>query len=166
MTKIKRKILAPAIKVKNTEQIKAAVAKVTSPKKTVVIDRATWRFGGDVSMTGDSIDAKFGETELLNDKGYRCCLGFACQQLYSLTDKKIFNRPEPLNALTRFKWERTVFSKAVRDNDFRTFENLAIDLNDDVTLTREKREAHLTSLFADVGVKLSFTGQYPKGAPK
>lgn len=43
-----------------------------SEKKVLTIERAKWRRGGD-----RDVDLKvFGETALLNEKGYMCCLGF------------------------------------------------------------------------------------------
>ena len=132
--------------------------------KQVVIDRATWRFGGDVSMTGDSIDAKFGRTKLLNDKGFKCCLGFACGQLYGVPENKLRNQIGPAEVIKKTEWEDTVFSKKISENE--TFDSCAIGINDGFIFARKDRESDLISLFADVGIKLSFTGRYPKGAPK
>ena len=49
-----------------------AKAKSTSPIE-VTIDRSKWRCGGDSEKTAHGP----GDTALLGDKGFMCCLGFA-----------------------------------------------------------------------------------------
>jgi len=99
-----------------------------------------------------------GNVLLLNEDGYKCCLGFVCEQLGV---RSILNRSSPKTLevpVDDFNhwdvvwgvshWENTELSKK------------AILINDDVCLTDQEREAQLIELFKKHGHELIFTGEY------
>ena len=55
-----------------------------------ILDYSTWRCGGDV-------DGHLGEgqTALLNEEGYMCCLGQFALQIEGVEEKNILNEGEP-----------------------------------------------------------------------
>ena len=64
-------------------------------KYKVVIDRSKWRTG-DISETYENGEifrsTGLGETKLLNEEGFKCCLGFMTQQI---TKKKVLGFGDP-----------------------------------------------------------------------
>lgn len=134
----------------------------------LIIDRSKWRFGGDGQL---SKLQKFGRTRLLNDAGYKCCLGFACEQLYDWSEKEIKDEGDPTELYTVCSVEAdlddTIFPLSVKlaESEASVFENAAIEINDDFKpVNPSERETKLIELFAQVDVALSFVGEYAPGA--
>lgn len=122
----------------------------------VKIDRAKWRSGSE----GQYSNGK-GESCLLNEDGYRCCLGFAAQQLGGLSDKDLLNKLMPVYLM------REIPRLTVRDDGsgFLPYSNTefskeAANINDSSWIIREQRERSLTQLFAEAGIELTFYGEY------
>lgn len=115
-------------------------------KKEIIIDRSKWRTGADsCNSTGT------GSTLLLNDEGYKCCLGFVTQQA---TKKAIKNKLSPASCgynvpdLTINGANTTLTSEAMR-------------INDSVKTTPEEKEKALKKLFKNNSrYKLKFVGKY------
>lgn len=118
-----------------------------SGPKTFTIDRGRWRFGG-------SYREEWGDTRLLNHEGYLCCLGFwslSCG--LSPEDIKDFSECCRLPLAGKFpSWFM---------DDFNLVEDTFMVANDNPYLKQDEREKLLTKLFADHGVELVFTGEYP-----
>lgn len=130
-------------------------------KKTFVVDRGTWRFGGD------KYNSARGYTALMNEKGLRCCLGFVASQL-GVSDDRLIEAgiPEELRdncglmgvcelpPLTVDKYR----TGSVSDTELSA---KAMAINDD-DLTHQQREQQLTELFNSHGYGLTFEGAYPE----
>ena len=122
-------------------------------KLKVTIDRAKWRCGGDGGPNGNGA----GDTQLLNDSGYMCCLGFIAREANS--DLELLGASEP-DDLKEPIWGLSIPKPgSVRlKNTKLTFD--AIRVNDDEELSFEEREAKLLELFKDSPYELEFVGQY------
>jgi transcription elongation factor Elf1 len=131
-----------------------------SKKIEVVINRATWRTGGNSNKrTGK------GDTRLLNDEGYMCCLGFI-SSCYLKTKKKnskktILNAYEPqcLNCLipelnNKMDEYDQFFDTQLSDR--------AMKINDDIKLKPETKEKKIKELFKNSMYKLKFVGEFTK----
>lgn len=122
-----------------------------------VIDKSKWRCG---ELSPES-SCRLGEgyTELLNDKGYMCCLGQISLQL-GCTKKEIHNLTYPSD-VTKLSVKDNIL---VKDGECTNLSDEAIDINDSTMLTIAEKEKRLTKLFAKEGVKLTFIGS--KGQTK
>lgn len=125
--------------------------------KKVRINRAKWRSGGDLSesYTGE------GDTYLVNDEGYRCCLGFACHQLSNLNLQQLTCIAEPGGLQTVIPLLNYI------DNDYgwncmenTDFSDECVAINDDATITSKQREYKLKRKFKANGIELEFYGEY------
>lgn len=132
--------------------------------KRLVIDRATWARGG-----------KKGITALLNKDGNKCCLGFALldcgveeDSIYDLGLPSDVIAQVPLEARedlgNRLGW----LVQSVGEDNFQYFDDgdavaLAVNINDEPSLSESARESMLKQLFMMNGVELTFTGPYLKG---
>lgn len=130
-------------------------------KNEFVIDRSKWRCGNyGPNAVG------FGDTELLNEEGYMCCLGqIACQLKWpkeviryqgepsecDIEDKKV-NK----SILTR---EIGGYSKIIANSEFA---NEAIDINDNEDTTVKEKEKALKELAKEHGLKIKFVGKATK----
>lgn len=129
-------------------------------KVKVVIDRSKWRTGGN---NGRFITGK-GETMLLNDEGYMCCLGFVCKTANPELDIKGHFYPRTL--------EDTVPGINVPDHiDYfkckhknTQLAHMAAAINDDTCEVRptKEKEASLIKLFENSSYELEFVGEYTK----
>lgn len=110
-------------------------------QRVLTIDRSRWRRGGDESGLGQ------GDTALLNDLGFMCCLGFdalAC----GVPDAVIHGEADPdyIVAVERFPDYATSSRFVIERNyDDTTYTNslsvlAAIEHNDDPTLSESERE--------------------------
>lgn len=123
--------------------------------RRLVIDRATWRWGGD------DLDSKFGDTQLINKAGFKCCLGFdalAC----GISSKSINEVYEPCYVTRKSVWR----DKLKKDSG-RTWAYEAMELNDNGGISNAGREVNLIEHFKyhPMGpVELVFEGEYPEGA--
>lgn len=115
-------------------------------KKEIVINRAKWK----TATRGK------GQTLLLNDEGYKCCLGFLVGQT---TKCKIKGYCVPSSCSNPPK----EFEKSEAHNED-SLENSAIDINDNLSLNDKEREKQLKELFSKKSklYKLKFVGKYNK----
>ncbi len=123
--------------------------------KKVLIDRSHWR-----NARQDRFAHSFGETFLLNDEGYSCCLGFACQQLGGVQKYEMNNIcfPSDLNfKVTSLNEPSKRYESCFVDT---RLSQKAIHINDDRHLSDEDREKALKSLFSKYSIKLEFTGEF------
>ncbi len=119
----------------------------------LTINRAKWRSGSFAPETMNGI----GDVFLLNEQGYRCCLGFFAQAC-GARGMKNKETPCELNYSPILK-QLVKFNKDEYKEDTQ-LSLRAIDINDDENLTPVKREEKLTKLFSKHGIKLTFTGKY------
>lgn len=147
-------------------------------KKVLVINRAKWRNGGDSNDLQDTYDAdkcdKFGETFLLNDDGFMCCLGFdavAC----GIPKNDILNTSDPISlignsedlvdsTLKRYARFRIKSSGGGTWCDNSAAVKAALSANDDSTLTPTTREKRVRAALLKLGWdEVKFVGVAPKG---
>lgn len=129
--------------------------------KTVTIDRSKWvrNISEDVVVKngnecGSKTAAVLGDTNLLNDDGNMCCLGFICNQ--AGVPKTLLN-----NQGFPYSVEHKRVPKYLVENGSNT--NLtyqAIQIND-TFMDGKTRERKLKALFKD-HVKLEFVGKTPR----
>lgn len=130
-------------------------------KIDVVIDRSKWRTGG----TGPN-KTGYGPTQLLNTKGFMCCLGFICKASgYSDEDIGCSYSPEELN------------DKEIQDLSFiekgdglelyynTALSNQAMQINDNKDLSPEEKELKILKLFENSSYNLSFVGEFTRNVP-
>ena len=124
------------------------------------VDRAKWRCGNH----GDKKRGK-GPTELLNDGGYRCCLGFVSSQC-GIADEHMVYVGEPCSLPVRIaKSLDDILVRIAGDDDDETVFNSslsrdAMDINDNAKIGQDERESRLTKLFAKHGHELEFVGEF------
>ncbi len=97
-------------------------------------------------------------SKLLNNDGYKCCLGFyslAC----GLKEEDIQDKIAPMD-LTRELLLSTDLNKLVEDRQGYLFNtsycNKLMTTNAAVYLTDAEREVELTKLFAEIGIEVKF----------
>lgn len=131
--------------------------------KQLIIDRSKWRTGGEgYRHTG------IGDTQLLNDDGYMCCLGFYCLQA-GIPSEDILGvgEPDDIDGVRDFynKFEDMELLLV----DMEPYENLmnktkftiaAISINDKETITPDEREQMIKDHFGSVGIEVVYEGQY------
>ncbi len=125
-------------------------------KFSFTVDRSKWRCGGEgLNKTG------IGATYLLNNQGYQCCLGFACEAagekkesiFYKGTPEKVHNdwgsiiKGHMLNLVT-FKGHNSEFTCD------------AICINDNPNLSTAERESQLIELGRKYNININFIGAY------
>jgi hypothetical protein len=111
------------------------------------VDYETW------AQAGRSRD-EVGYTQLLNDKGFRCCLGFAARDC-GIPDIKmlIAEYPEDLE-LDHYPDARNTF---IEDNHCNNeFTIGAVDINDDITINLWERVAKLQAHAKEHGHEFVF----------
>ena len=120
--------------------------------KKLVIDRSKWARGGEG-----------GDAALLNRRGNMCCLGFACIAAGFNWDEIFVADPAslPLNPtdLDNFWVSRLVLYDNDEFGDILNHTDLAseaIDINDNINLPEETREAKLIQLFKNRDIELEF----------
>ena len=111
----------------------------------VEVDRSKWRRGG-------SAYPQDGTTRLKNERGLKCCLGFATEQSGV--------------SLVRVGWFREImftYPSELRDCRLSWLIELEIaasEINDAKRLSDATREKRLSSLFAEHGHEMVFVGEY------
>lgn len=135
------------------------------------IDRSRWRCGG--GDRGPDVYPEWmhgeGETMLLNDDGFMCCLGQVEEQLGVGLDRllQVF-KPSGLQ-VESILCEIDHDAASVPDADGNEAGDIYIDtelasramsINDDETLDDENREHRLTALFETHGHTITFTGEF------
>lgn len=131
--------------------------------KTYIIDRSTWRCGGDNGKNAKGL----GEVLMKNEKGFMCCLGQCVIQ--DNPDKKDWDigAGEP----QEFAEENTLIEKSpfyyVEPHWSNHYDNTelsayAMDINDNKDLTLPERESELKALFRQYGLNIKFIGKSVK----
>jgi hypothetical protein len=118
----------------------------------LIIDRSKWRTGGT------SLNDKFGETKLLNDKGMMCCLGFYCLQIGNKTEHEIFDIALPETLETNEGIEPLVTSEFKHTE----FTERVVFINDGESWGNEFREIQIHEQFKKINVDVKFVNEYPK----
>lgn len=113
--------------------------------KKFTVRRSKWRRGGPHYSEKNK-----GTTFLLNEEGYMCCLGFACNQICRIPMEKLLNNSYP--------WEVANSNTTFVDSEGNSpdFVKKAVNINDNEKISNKVREARLTKLFADNGIKVTF----------
>ena len=113
----------------------------------VVIDRGKWRCGG-----WKGLDPVLGETRLLGEEGFRCCLGFACSAR-GVADDDLAGR-----------WMPTDTGKSIKGLSYRGTDtkvsDCAVDINDDHECTVSDREESVKRVLSKAGFNVIFEGEY------
>lgn len=117
------------------------------------VDRSKWRFGG-----GKHFDTK-GETQLLNNRGYMCCLGFCMKQL-GLDDNLIRDKAAPANVMLKHNDFVSCGPYGTIKNSSLSME--AMRINDNDNISGPERERRLIELFSEHGHEIEFVGEYPE----
>lgn len=116
-------------------------------KHKLVIERAKWlRGSGDSMMLMPAAGYSEGSA------GKMCCLGFAAIQLAGLEPRDIEGDYNP-NAEMCHGTPMEPFCHYAHDYDPGS---IAMRVNDDVNMPEEKREEHLTRLFAQHDIEVEF----------
>jgi hypothetical protein len=125
------------------------------PRTVVVIDYRKWRAGGRAHTSGlPQNEIGKGHTFLLNKLGFKCCLGFACEQLYSVPTKRMLQIGLPFGlgmSLPLFV-KKTDVDVFVSTN----FTAKASGINDTIEYTPKQRMELLIALFKEHGLTLRF----------
>jgi len=127
-------------------------------KIKVTIDRSKWRTG----LNGTSASGR-GDTYLLNDEGFMCCLGF-CSLATGVSKSEMLN--EPLPDWVRIKNKKNIngFDSLVYINE--NLEYTSTDLSfkaakiNDSPDDRATKEQQLLELFKDTEFDIEFIGEY------
>jgi hypothetical protein len=131
-----------------------------SEKIKVVIDRAKWRTGRNSENATGS-----GYTQLLNQEGYMCCLGFCCKAAgVESKDLLDVHTPERLSRVRKidisntgltgpsnFGSDNLVNSRLARD---------AMHINDHSCSTPALKEQQILEVFKNSNFEIEFTGEY------
>lgn len=119
--------------------------------KKFVIDRSKWR-------TGDFYEIKtgIGETQLLNEHKYMCCLGMYCEQL-GIDRRKLLFAGTPASLEMDIPLLTYLSVDEYKDTDFA---NAAMKINDDETISNGERERMIAEHFAKEGIEIEFINQY------
>lgn len=121
-----------------------------------VLDYSTWRSGGEEYDDSDNVVGK-GDTELLNEEGYMCCLGQLCLQL-GLVEEDIRDYTSP-GTVAKYKEHTTeklipLLATSHRIDTNSAFSLRAMEINDNSEFTIGKRIAHLKKLFVENGIEM------------
>lgn len=131
----------------------------------LIINRSKWRTGGEAE-DGNSAYTGKGPTQLLNSDGFMCCLGMVCEQMgIPRTHFLDILHPEDVLGLAKFESINNflVYKSDVREEYSNTlFACNAMNINDDVNITSEEREAKLKEHFATKGIEIEFINDYIK----
>lgn len=117
------------------------------------ITRSKWRCGGDSQVRGRKLGK--GNTQLLNEQGYMCCLGQVARQC-GIGSKAILNVATPTDVSVKrlphliYKVKHIVY----RDNS--ELAQDAMEINDNEGTTVARKEKLLIALFKKHGHKLTF----------
>lgn len=117
-----------------------------------VIDRSKWR------TSGHKFNHKYGDTYLLNSKGFMCCLGFFCNQIENRTTDELMGVGDPVGLDNNVRG-----SNLIGDDGFnKPWVQSAIEINDDNEISKESREEKIHKLFKIHGYDVKFINQYPE----
>lgn len=123
---------------------------------TYVIDRASWRCGGDGPHARGH-----GITRLRNHEGFKCCLGQVCEQCGILASAMLaIATPGDLRAVLSPVDAEMIAHVATDKNDDSDFAIAAMNLNDNEDLSDRERERQLRDHFTEHGHRIKFVGRY------
>jgi len=120
---------------------------INQKKWSLTINAKKWRCGANGPYRLGQ-----GETALLNSEGYKCCLGFACQQFGYKGG--LTNNAEP-NELKHAVAHLTEYYGGDLENT--SFTTEAISINDDENLPLNEKISKLTKLCKSEGIEVTFT---------
>jgi hypothetical protein len=128
-----------------------------------VIDRSKWRCGGD---TNDNATAGLGETALLNNEGFMCCLGHIARQLKWPKDL-LLDEGYPACAASQLGGKKVnksiLISKDVDgEYDDSEFTTGAVKINDDGKTSVKEKEKLIKALGKKHGLNIKFVGKSVK----
>jgi len=125
--------------------------------KPLIIDRKTHRAG----LLSKNARGE-GETRLLNEQGYMCCLGSWCLDRMEIAKEELVNKVYP-SGLFRDSMMSKVLNRApdfwtewYEGREYDQIEDLFIMINDDREITNEERERRLIKLAAHFGEEWIF----------
>lgn len=113
--------------------------------KQIILDYSKWRCGGDDTDMPNVLGK--GETALLNNEGFMCCLSQQIRQEIEIDESLILDAGTPswlrkeIPILTK-----TLNSGSILNSDF---SHRAMSINDDQYTTPSEKIAKLTTLFAE-----------------
>lgn len=117
----------------------------------LIIDRTKWRTGS----AGETATGK-GDTALLNEEGFMCCLGFECLRR-GFTEDEISGQPEPETMIFNEGFKKDRFGDMVNDSGYnKSWVDEAISINDDILSTRDEKEEKIQKIFAGQGIEVEF----------
>lgn len=119
--------------------------------KPLIIDRSKWRTGGN------KLNEQYGDTKLLNDKGFMCCLGFYCLQIGNKKTQDIEDIALPENLDNYDGIEALINNKTYYNSDFT---ETAIRINDSTETDNDLREHKIIEHFKEINVSVNFVGEY------
>lgn len=112
--------------------------------KRFTVRRSKWRRGGPKNIH------TMGYTNLLNEQGFMCCLGFACNQICRIPKKKLLGESLPDKVIGN---ESTFVD---RHGVNKNFVYTAVRINDASYINDKVREARLKKLFKENGILVTF----------
>jgi hypothetical protein len=119
-----------------------------------VINRKTWRCG----QNGDFSHGE-GDTYLLNEQGYMCCLGQMCLQL-GVKATNLINTGAPCDIHISSKKLPTLLVNKHINNTL--FAQEAMHINDSTFINDQERERKLSALASRWKHKITFKGKFSK----
>jgi hypothetical protein len=122
-------------------------------ERKVIVDRSKWRFGGH------GLNYKYGPTNLLNKRGFKCCLGFAVEQLEGVTERELLGLSDPASLIQLMKGLTVQTTLGHIENS--GLSNRLISINDREDLTPPEREEKIYEAGKEGGIIFEFVGEYP-----
>ena len=113
--------------------------------KTLEINRDKWNRG----RLGN------GDTELLNEEGNMCCLGFHCLQFTKATREDIRGKQLPSDISVGIGKTILLGRRGLGS----WFADAAANINDDENISEQERELLLKKLFKIKSYEINFTGK-------
>lgn len=139
----------------------------------LTIPRERWINGRYFSDKTDNFGCKFhpvyGHASLLNDKGFRCCLGIL-GQFKNLSDEDALEIELPQDVPGNANWPEELFHETTAYAPYVTLpaqDNMMWDsvfaaINDTHGIDDDIRESWIATGFKEVlGIEVIFTGEYP-----
>lgn len=115
--------------------------------KELILDYSKWRCG---NFGWNQLGR--GETYLLNNEGFMCCLGQFCQQL-GISIEALLNNAEP-EEVCNAEYDLFVYKDESRGICNTFFTRKLIGINDDRATTPEQKIHSIKSLLAEEGIEL------------
>lgn len=117
--------------------------------KTLILDEKTWRCGQE---SGPSSSRGKGDTALINEEGFKCCLGqFSTQLKKEVELEDHMTNPRDTNLVIPFLTRK--LNNSIKDTKL---SSAAMTINDDPATTVGKKVVQLKRLFKSRGLKIVF----------